>query len=1461
MKRNKIESGMKKITLLCLAGILTACGGSPTANDDKKVSGIVVSDNKGGTIFPEYIAKDKEALGSLSIGSSNLSSTLKVGSKHVSTYQIKAIDIFPKNVEIDLDNLPPINSCINASPQSFNSFTEFCILPLKAKFDTLGLKNINIVIDLSNGEKISYNRIINVVNKHSHLLSQPILMNSLDALDNKIYISGDKKVSLYNPFNYAINNINLLLNGEVIGKIAHLEGKSSVVLNDEISAKINAVRNKGAANQAGLLTAANIGGELTIQFIDDRQALAEIENLFIQDTGENTVKLITYRPNLKITKVEFNKNTLSGVDWGNENDFTQNHNLNNEQIYELKFNVNSNAKGKGTVEITLLDESNKEHPQEIVLTSHITVAPVTLEIQSNSIVNDDNYAQANIIVITNNSKFNWAQVDLSSFSLDGLSLVNNGQIINSTPSCLSLTNNILNTNASCYLKVDENSDTKSGWHNLTIKKGDTNLLEDITVAIKSIKSNRSAFVYEPVRIGENLYTLDVYNNTNEDQKLTLSTENIKIEMGQDCLNQNISSKSSCSITFSKEDVTKEANIQYDIKFANSGQGDTDLKAIEQGRYNILPSERLYYIDNNTELNFYDLNQGENKEVKKLNETNSDITTINAIVYDYKGYFYFATNVKGVIYRYIVNQNKLDTFINLPSNDFIQHMVIDGKNRALIIVSFNPINKLNSLYEINLDTYILSPIGSFVGSINRMRVIGDEVHILGSNLALGREVPTNILIYQNQKKSLTHAPLPFTSNFDESVLFDAALIDSSYYLATLTTGNLAGLYKLSYPFNENETDKITTPIPFNQDFLKRNGYVNRLEISQNGTLYGSGRLNSGFPLARLNNNILNLQTTPNYIRSFVGSKDAVYYSFEEHQENANDENYIGRWLDADSTLDNLRLKTINLVDKLGIQNLENITDNLFFVKVPKSIEVTEHKTGKISLALSRSRLLKEIPHYEWSGLSGYYDDENATYTFTAPYYNPTGNNTHQITLKATSGESVQTSIILVEVEKNDDLKGIVSVQANDEVIENEKIALKAIFDNSNVPQRQVKAYKWTIPDNWEFDETRSDDNQKQITVIAPAWASIPKAVFTVTATDNADITTLAFEHAVTLKANPNLQGTARISGGNEATENDTIQLTANYDLPDDSPNRKAESYTWTIPLDWGVVAPSNLTLIANTSNQQLIVPANVSNTITVKAPHWNLNEVGLFTVKVTDAAGITTDNLAIHNVTVKANTSLGGEVNIESSTNSVIENMEITLHANYITPPNSPNRQPKEDGYTWNIPDDWSMVSSEINKATLTVRAPDWTTNKIGSFTVTALDNADVIALAIPYEISVKKDMNVTVMLQNTIGDKIHEFHIDLKDITTLPAPPPDLYSKDVNVVSLLFNKGEASRNEYQACWERTQTNGGNYAFECTQDVLPEITDNHYIWKVVSFSPNREYNIYLIPTTTGSRTKILHLLSS
>ncbi|WP_157966530.1 hypothetical protein [Fastidiosibacter lacustris] len=1278
MKRNKIESGMKKITLLCLAGILTACGGSPTANDDKKVSGIVASDNKGGTIFPEYIAKDKEALGSLSIGSSNLSSTLKVGSKHVSTYQIKAIDIFPKNVEIDLDNLPPINSCINASPQSFNSFTEFCILPLKAKFDTLGLKNINIVIDLSNGEKISYNRIINVVNKHSHLLSQPILMNSLDALDNKIYISGDKKVSLYNPFNYAINNINLLLNGEVIGKIAHLEGKSSVVLNDEISAKINAVRNKGAANQAGLLTAANIGGELTIQFIDDRQALAEIENLFIQDTGENTVKLITYRPNLKITKVEFNKNTLSGVDWGNENDFTQNHNLNNEQIYELKFNVNSNAKGKGTVEITLLDESNKEHPQEIVLTSHITVAPVTLEIQSNSIVNDDNYAQDNIIVITNNSKFNWAQVDLSSFSLDGLSLVNNGQIINSTPSCLSLTNNILNTNASCYLKVDENSDTKSGWHNLTIKKGDTNLLEDITVAIKSIKSNRSAFVYEPVRIGENLYTLDVYNNnTNEDQKLTLSTENIKIEMGQDCLNQNISSKSSCSITFSKEDVTKEANIQYDIQFANSGQGDTDLKAIEQGRYNILPSERLYYIDNNTELNFYDLNQGENKEVKKL----------------------------------------------------------------------------------------------------------------------------------------------------------------------------------------NETDKITTPIPFNQDFLKRNGYVNRLEISQNGTLYGSGRLNSGFPLARLNNNILNLQTTPNYIRSFVGSKDAVYYSFEEHQENANNENYIGRWLDADSTLDNLRLKTINLVDKLGIQNLENITDNLFFVKVPKSIEVTEHKTGKISLALSRSRLLKEIPHYEWSGLSGYYDDENATYTFTAPYYNPTGNNTHQITLKATSGESVQTSIILVEVEKNDDLKGIVSVQANDEVIENEKIALKAIFDNSNVPQRQVKAYKWTIPDNWEFDETRSDDNQKQITVIAPAWASIPKAVFTVTATDNADITTLAFEHAVTLKANPNLQGTARISGGNEATENDTIQLTANYDLPDDSPNRKAESYTWTIPLDWGVVAPSNLTLIANTSNQQLIVPANVSNTITVKAPHWNLNEVGLFTVKVTDAAGITTDNLAIHNVTVKANTSLGGEVNIESSTNSVIENMEITLHANYITPPNSPNRQPKEDGYTWNIPDDWSMVSSEINKATLTVRAPDWTTNKIGSFTVTALDNADVIALAIPYEISVKKDMNVTVMLQNTIGDKIHEFHIDLKDITTLPAPPPDLYSKDVNVVSLLFNKGEASRNEYQACWERTQTNGGNYAFECTQDVLPEITDNHYIWKVVSFSPNREYNIYLIPTTTGSRTKILHLLSS
>ncbi|GGG06535.1 MULTISPECIES: Lcl domain-containing protein [Cysteiniphilum] len=1217
---------------LMVSGLLVACGGGGSDGDSSSGSAAALHlsvSEKMITKIPDYIAQGKTGIGDVTIKVLNQNNKLKVGSTEDGQV-LKIQDIRIEGAQLDKDHLTS-DLCIS-SDNSYNEFQGSCTLPLLFN-DTqqLGEKDIHIKFTLENGQSVDYTKKITVVDQYSPKLLQAPLLNSLEPLDSNIYMSNTKNISIYNPLAYALNNVKFSLGNNNTHSLRVIEAGETI---DIIANMPDTVRTSLRPHDyaKGKISSSNIGGELEFYVLNDSLSVAHIDNLYIQDLSQNnTINLKLYSPNVKFvsaqlkesdgsvltekSKMSLNTEALDGIEGY----------LQVGSVYEFKINdVTPSAHGRKKLEVTLAltDESNVENNKNITLISHIEVAPIELNISSENVVLDNaSRSSTNItsedeiykITIENNSEFDLIG-GKSYLELSGLKLIRKELDDSSSKLCATPYNDEgialsgLNANGTCqlYLQLDSTDDNISKFPQFTIKKGESNLVADQSFEIKASKAMHDAFVSKPKRLDEKYYSLDVFSQT-EGAKLVLDFENIKpvvVDNGniRSLQNQNVNlcqqlsndgpqystllNNASCTIILEKEDVLKNSKISYKVISKADGENETEASdtvkldnILTQGNYHFLTSEDVYFIDRKHIIKRINSSASQDELLRSvvtsdLSQENSGISEVTAIASDYKGDFYIASNIKSLIHKLeSADTNIAAPFIYLPSNDYIEDILM--KNRELFVLSFNPVSNENSFYKINLDTKKLAKIKTFSGSVNRMRLIGNDIHVLGSNLSFDQRTPTNILVYHTNidNPQLSNGSIPFLDSLDESVLFDAALIGSNYYLATLMSG-VNGLYTTEYPFQANA---LATKIPFNdKNFSTRNAYISRLEPSQDGALYGTSRGSNTHLLGRLkasdDGQTLESRATT-YIRSFVGAKDGVYFSYaqrEDSPENTalnNDqvENYyVSRWLDNSDNIDNENvLKTETLVNKLSIQSTEHVSDNSFFVSIPQKISVTESEKFSISAKVYGN---EENISYSWS--SDLPDTEsriNSSSTFSgkSPYFERNGNNEYQISLKASSSGATQTVKALVNVNVDEKSKGNASISGDNRVTENDKIVLEAIYNApENSPDREADSYQWTIPTGWRLDSGSTTD--KKITVVAPKWSNDAKGAFTVIITDNGGVNTQPESKNITVSARPPQIDsiiTPILTGG------ETVTFSANMTV---FGGRSIKTCEWTFPTDWIVI---------------------------------------------------------------------------------------------------------------------------------------------------------------------------------------------------------------------------------------------------------------------------------------------------
>uniref|UniRef100_UPI00193985CF hypothetical protein n=2 Tax=Cysteiniphilum marinum TaxID=2774191 RepID=UPI00193985CF len=1129
MKRQIAKA--KLFYTLIVSGLLVACGGGGSYGDSSSGSATALHlsvSEKMTTKIPDYIAQGKTGIGDITIKVINPNNKLKVGStEDGQVFKIKDIRI--EGAQLDKDHLTS-DLCI-AADNSYNEFQGYCTIPLL--FDDtqqLGEKDIHIKFTLENGQSVDYTKKITVVDKYSPKLLQAPLLNALEPLDSNIYMSNAKNISIYNPLSYALNNVKFSLGNNNTHSLRVIEAGETIDISANMSDTVkNSLRSNDYAK--GALSASNIGDDLDFYFLNDSLNVAHIENLYIQELNENNIiNLRVYRPNMKFVSAtlkesdgnELTKTSEMSLDidsFPTTEDYLQ-----VGSVYEFKIhNVTQSAHGRKKLEVNLefTDESNLENSKNITLVSHIEIAPIQLDISSeNVILNNASKSNTNTtsedeiykIEIKNSSQFDWSVSD-SYLELSGLILAsqNEYKMFNTnSPICIigsdnkNITFQELNSQETCllYLKIDSLSgETTNAFPQFTIKKGASNLAADQSFEIKASKAMHDAFVSKPKRLDEKYYSLDVFSQT-EGAKLTLNFENIKpvvVDNGniRSLQNQNVNlcqqlsndgsqystplNNESCTIILEKEDILKDSKISYKMISKADDENETEASdtvnvdnILTQGDYHLLTSEDVYFIDSKHIIKRINNSTSQSGSLRSavtsdLSQENSGIFEVTAIASDYKGDFYIASNIKSLIHKLeSADTNTAAPFIYLPSNDYIEDILI--KNRELFVLSFNPVSNENSFYKINLDTKKLDKVKTFNGSVNRMRLIGNDIHLLGSNLSFDKGASTNILVYRinSDDSELIYGFIPFLDNLDESVLFDAALIGSNYYLATLMKG-VNGLYTTEYPFQENAMAK---KIPFNDsNFSTRNAYISRLEDSQDGALYGTSRGNNNYLLARLkasdDGQVLEARETT-YIRSFVGAKDAVYFSYAQSE--ANPENtinnhdqvenyYISRWLDNNESIDSENaLKTETLVNKLSIQNKEHVSDNSFFVSIPKKIHVIENEEFSIAAKVYGDH--QDI-RYSWNSNfpnNKSHVDNSQIFTRTAPYFKPNGDNEYLTYLTASSSGTTQTVRTSVFINIDNKLIPIADAGGDQSVQEGTEHTVTG--SGSAKGDRKITSYQWT-----------------------------------------------------------------------------------------------------------------------------------------------------------------------------------------------------------------------------------------------------------------------------------------------------------------------------------------------------------------------------------------------------------------
>ncbi|WP_203250168.1 hypothetical protein [Cysteiniphilum marinum] len=1181
------------VYLLLIAGCGVKGDGVGEAGETRVSIGTNVS-------LPHYIKEHSKALVVLKVFNDKENSLI-IGNHSDASHDVKITNIFINNKEVSLaKDLAGAKTCFN-DQGVFKHFTHECTIPLYVTASQLGVINFDVSVSTTTNQVFDKHFSTTVKPQGNALLDEAVL-NFLSAHNNDIFLSHDtQSVTLFNPNVIPLNNVALSYNGKVVSRQQVIPALATVDISlntDHLSSLLN----QGVFT----ISASNMRDDIQLKTYNS-QAFS-FNNVYISQPSQRYEMTIIPKHDLKISAV--NIILPKGVRIDGYNPLVVDGILHANQRYSLWLIANTDSLGSGFISVTGQFDKQTE-----VYTGKVMVAPIKL--------------QTDVPIFTGNSKSYYFTIyNGSPFAWQGFSQVNfddsefvKDQRFSYLPQpqdCLHLTS--LKANEACkiyygYLPPQKEQQDSEPYY-LKINALDSNLQTDteIPVYVKPIGQKFWRF-YHKINDTDYLYTL--YNGSDT----PVSTE--ILSKGVDVSSQ--LKRHACEFVNQSVTLASHGVCQFKVE-VGSEPATLDIKNnLFNTRDYIFPI-RGVLANMGSQIHML-LSQGsQDSQTIDVAKLDPKIKSIHSAIADEHGDIYFASDdVSNTLFKYS-NEQLLPLTLSQTYPQFLQHLLYVDSMQAILVTSYNPVTKLNNVYQVASDFSSVNKVASFTGSIQSLILVGKEQALLAINTSSNSGV-RYITIAQDASK--THIE-PLIHLFD-SPRYIMALSSQNGLINILV--NLMGQltwYQLSEKGELiSRSIEVSNILPY--------GLLSAITGIDDAFYISNLRSQSGKYLLYFTagNSVKEVYQSASNYQHMTLANQGVYYSAKNHG----------------GTYDVSQLSPAQEEKTKSNKVLISLSNNPAFMQsVKKSVISTQdyavYLPQKITLQEGQNHSLTPVIfpedkslHYQWDFAKEVHNVDSAqkTVQITAPAYHKDHNTYDFKLVVADSKGNKQTVFSSLEVLADSKKKATANAGLAQSVEEGKthQVLASAIAGEG----RSISSYHW----HGNGASYLSDPNVLQPIFTAPAYkgAFQDKYELTLSVTDNAGIVSEPSSVIYTVTPDAILEPSVEIVADTQVTEGQKITLEAKAtakgqrSIPEDN-------YHWLVPEGWEV--------IGNRNHKQL----------TVKVPKYTTTGIkGSFKVSVIDSVGAKSAQ-ADHSIEIMADEGLKPKVSLGSD-RTVIEGQSITIN--------------------------------------------------------------------------------------------------------------------------------------------------------------------------------------------------------
>ncbi|WHN66055.1 hypothetical protein [Cysteiniphilum sp. QT6929] len=1151
--------------------------------------------------LPHYIKEHSKAVVVLKLSNDD-GDPLIIGSHSDTSHDVKITDIFINNKEVSLaTDLASAETCFN-DLGVFKHFTHECTIPLYVTASQLGALNFDVSVSTTTNQIFDKHFSTTVKPQGNALLDEPIL-NFLSAHNNDIFLSHDtQSVTLFNPSVIPLNNVTLSYNDKIVSRqqVIPALATADISLNtDYLSSSLS----QGVFT----ISASNMRDDIQLKTYNS-QAFS-LNNVYISQPSQRYEMTIIPKHDLKVSAV--NIMLPKGVRIDGYNPLFVGGILQANQRYSLWLVADTNSFGSGFISVTGQFDQQTE-----VYTGKIMVAPIKL--------------QTDVPIFTGNSKSYYFTIyNDSPFAWQGFSQVNfddnefvKDQRFSYLPQpqdCLHLTS--LKPNEACKLYYSyvppQKEQQDSEPYYLKINALDSNLQADteIPVYVKPIGQKFWRF-YHKINDTDYLYTL--YNGSDT----PVSTEILSKGVG-------VSSqlkRHACEFVNQKVTLASHGVCQFKVE-AGSEPATLDIKNnLFNTRDYIFP---IYGVLANMGSQIHILLSQDSQDSQTIDVAKLDpkIKSIHSAIADEHGDIYFASDdVSNTLFKYS-NEQLFPLTLSQTYPQFLQHLLYIDSMQVILVTSYNPVTKLNSVYQVASDFSSVTKVASFTGSIQSLILVGKEQALLAINTSSNSGV-RYITIAQDASK--THiAPL-------------IHLFDSPRYIMALSSQNgliniLVNLMgQLTWYQLSDKGELISRSIEVSN--ILPYGLLSAITGIGDAFYISNLRSQSGKYLLYFTagSNVKEVYQSASNYQHMTLANQGVYYSAKNHG----------------GTYDVSQLSPAQEEKAKSNKVMMSLSNNPAFMQsVKKSVISTQdyavYLPPKITLQEGQNYSLTPVifPEdknlgYQWDSAKEVHvvDSTQKTVQIIAPAYRKDHNIYDFKLVVADSKGNKQTVFSSLEVLVDSKKKATANAGLAQSVEEGKthQILASAVAGEG----RSISSYHW----RGNGASYLSDPNVLQPIFTAPSYKGglQDKYELTLSVTDNSGIVSEPSSVIYTVTPDALLEPSVEIVADTQVTEGQKITLEAKATAKGQRSIPEG-NYHWLVPEGWEIVGDRN--------HKQL----------TVKVPKYTTAGIkGSFKVSVIDSVGAKSAQ-ADHSIEIMADEGLQPKVSLGSD-HTVIEGQSITINA-------------------------------------------------------------------------------------------------------------------------------------------------------------------------------------------------------